>query len=207
MATEPLLTRSTAVYPNLVFIYDDSGSMNANYIYQYGGSPSGMGMSGPPQQGSVDEVGQSPNINRIYYDPRIRYKNRVDALGNDIRANTLSNGTNFEVYFYKSSSSATQTSTWNNTGNDPSNGSTSFFKSGSPSGYQPLPIELAPAPPPARPTPTRSAIRLRATPNGSPEPTAPRLLPYALGRKNCKIIQSGARITKPERISQERELV
>jgi len=72
MATEPLLTRSTAVHPNLVFIYDDSGSMNANYIYQYGGSPSGMGMSGPPPQGSVNEAAQSPNINRIYYDPRIR---------------------------------------------------------------------------------------------------------------------------------------
>ncbi|NDD14019.1 MAG: hypothetical protein EB072_15580 [Betaproteobacteria bacterium] len=144
MATEPLLTRSTAVHPNLVFIYDDSGSMNADYIYQYGGSPSGMGMSGPPQQGSVNEAAQSPNINRIYYDPRTRYKNRVDASGNDIRANTLGNGTDFEVYFYKSSSSATQTSTWNNTGNNPSNGSASFFKSGSPNGYQPLPIELAP---------------------------------------------------------------
>ena len=155
MATEPLLTRSTAVHPNIVFIYDDSGSMNASYIFQYGGTPSGMGMSGPPQQGSVDEAGQSPNINRIYYDPRIRYKNRVDALGNDIRANTLSNGTNFEVYFYKSSSSATQTSTWNNTGNDPSNGSTSFFKSGSPSGYQPLPIELAPGASTSTPYPNK----------------------------------------------------
>ena len=164
MATEPLLTRSTAVHPNLVFIYDDSGSMNANYIYQYGGSPSGMGMSGPPPQGSVNEAAQSPNINRIYYDPRIRYKNRVDALGNDIRANTLSNGTNFEVYFYKSSSSATQTSTWNNTGNNPSNGSASFFKSGSPNGYQPLPIELAPGASTSTPYPNKVSNKTASYP-------------------------------------------
>ncbi len=164
MATEPLLTRSTAVHPNLVFIYDDSGSMNANYIYQYGGSPSGMGMSGPPQQGSVNEAAQSPNINRIYYDPRIRYKNRVDASGNDIRANTLRNGTDFEVYFYKSSSSATQTSTWNNTGNNPSNGSTSFFKSGSPNGYQPLPIELAPGASTTTPYPNKVSNNIKSYP-------------------------------------------
>ena len=144
MATEPLLTRSTAVLPNLVFIFDDSGSMNATYMFQYGGKPSGMGMSGPPQKGSVDEAALSPSINRIYYDPRIRYKNRVDATGNDIRPNTLRNSTEFEVYFYKVSPSATQTSTWNNTGNDPSNGSASYFKSGSPNGYQPQTSELAP---------------------------------------------------------------
>ena len=164
MATEPLLTRSTAVHPNLVFIYDDSGSMNANYIYQYGGSPSGMGMSGPPPQGSVNEAAQSPNINRIYYDPRIRYKNRVDASGNDIRANTLSNGTDFEVYFYKPSSSATQTSTWNNTGNNPSNGSASFFKSGSPNGYQPLPIELAPGASSTTPYPNKVSNKTASYP-------------------------------------------
>ena len=47
----PLLTQSAAVTPNLMLILDDSGSMNAQYIYQYGGSPSGYGMTGPGVSG------------------------------------------------------------------------------------------------------------------------------------------------------------
>jgi type IV pilus assembly protein PilY1 len=43
----PLLTQSGTVAPNLLFILDDSGSMNAQYLYKYGGTGGGYGMPGP----------------------------------------------------------------------------------------------------------------------------------------------------------------
>jgi type IV pilus assembly protein PilY1 len=143
MATEPLLTRSTQVHPNLVLVFDDSGSMDADFIYQYGGSPGGYGMTGPPRKGSIHHAALSPNVNRIHYDPRIRYKNRVDALGIEMPASTLSNNTSFRVYFYKQSNSATQTNLWTNSGNDPSDGDKSYFRTGNPESYQPSASELA----------------------------------------------------------------
>jgi len=43
----PLLTQTGTVAPNLLFILDDSGSMNAQYLYKYGGTGGGYGMPGP----------------------------------------------------------------------------------------------------------------------------------------------------------------
>jgi type IV pilus assembly protein PilY1 len=43
----PLLTQTNTVAPNLLFILDDSGSMNAQYLYKYGGTGGGYGMPGP----------------------------------------------------------------------------------------------------------------------------------------------------------------
>jgi type IV pilus assembly protein PilY1 len=47
MSQVPLLTQTGSVAPNLLFILDDSGSMNAQYLYKYGGTGGGYGMPGP----------------------------------------------------------------------------------------------------------------------------------------------------------------
>lgn len=96
MAQTPLLTQSGAVEPNLVFVFDDSGSMDADYMYQYGSSFGGMGMSSPG--GSYAQY--SPDVNLMYYDPRIRYKLRVNADGTDMAAGSTSGISSFKVYFY-----------------------------------------------------------------------------------------------------------
>ena len=104
MAQTPLLTQSGAVEPNLVFVFDDSGSMDASYMYQYGPSFGGMGMSDPDDTGNYAKY--SPDVNLMYYDPRIRYKLRVNADGTNMAAGSLSNNTSFNVYFYKPSTSS-----------------------------------------------------------------------------------------------------
>ncbi len=43
----PLLTRSASVEPNLVLMFDDSASMPAQFIYQYGGTQGVYGRTGP----------------------------------------------------------------------------------------------------------------------------------------------------------------
>ena len=43
----PLLTPAGAVDPNLMMIFDDSLSMAAQFVYQYGGNAGGMGRTGP----------------------------------------------------------------------------------------------------------------------------------------------------------------
>jgi len=104
MAQTPLLTQSGSVEPNLVFVFDDSGSMDANYMYQYGTSFGGMGMSDPGSSGNYARY--SPDVNLMYYDPRIRYKLRVNADGTDMAAGIASTGTSFPVYFYKPGASS-----------------------------------------------------------------------------------------------------
>ena len=47
MAQDPLLSRTAAVEPNIVFVMDDSGSMNSTAIYQYGGGQGYQGQQGP----------------------------------------------------------------------------------------------------------------------------------------------------------------
>lgn len=96
MAQIPLLTQSTAVEPNLAFIFDDSGSMVANYMYQYGTSFDGMGMANP----GGTEASQSPDVNVMYYDPRIQYKLRVRSDGTAMAPGALDSSTSFKVYFY-----------------------------------------------------------------------------------------------------------
>lgn len=147
MATTPLLTRSTAVYPNLVFMYDDSASMPGAGVYQFGGATGVYGQTGPGASSGSSlttntYVSQSPSVNLIYYNPKITYKMRVDANGNDIATSTLSNSTSFKVYFYKKAGASTSTSTYDGTGNDPT-ASGSYFATGSPAGYQPTGTELA----------------------------------------------------------------
>ncbi|MDO8699945.1 MAG: PilC/PilY family type IV pilus protein [Rhodoferax sp.] len=138
MATQPLLTRSIAAYPNLVFMYDDSASMADTYVYQYGGTAGVNGLTGP----GGTESALAPEVNRMYYNPRIAYKLRVDAAGTNIAISTLGNSTTFNVYFYKKAAGNTVSSIWDNTGNSASAGA-SYFKVGSPAGYQPAASELA----------------------------------------------------------------
>jgi type IV pilus assembly protein PilY1 len=114
MAQDPLLSRTAAVEPNIVFMFDDSGSMPATAIYQYGGSPGGFGMTGPGYTGYSDSAifniminppttyqGQSPDVNRIYYDPRTSYPRRITANGTYMAAGSTSAISSFKVYFYK----------------------------------------------------------------------------------------------------------
>ena len=116
MAQDPLLSRTAAVEPNIVFVFDDSGSMPATAIYQYGGYAGGFGMSGPGYEapawddGSVYPImisppttfqGQSPDVNRIYYDPRTNYPRRINANGTYQAPGSTAGITSFDVYFYK----------------------------------------------------------------------------------------------------------
>lgn len=104
VAQYPLLTQSTSVEPNLVFVFDDSGSMAANYMYQFGADPGGMGMANP----GGTEASQSPDVNMMYYDPRIRYQLAVNADGTPGPAGSLPNTTSFKVYFYNPAASTTK---------------------------------------------------------------------------------------------------
>ncbi|MDB5914617.1 MAG: pilY1, partial [Ramlibacter sp.] len=115
MAQDPLLSRTAAVEPNIVFIFDDSGSMAATAIYQFGGGTGGMGQQGPNDDndiinGSINPVwtnppstqwGRSPDVNLLYYDPRVSYKRRINADGTYMPAGSTSGITSFNVYFYK----------------------------------------------------------------------------------------------------------
>lgn len=96
LAQEPLLNRPNTVSPNLTLVLDTSGSMDADYIYQYGGTPDGYGMDGPSTK---TYASRSPDVNRIYYDPRLRYLPRVDYLGNYLVQDAPS--TSWTVYFRK----------------------------------------------------------------------------------------------------------
>lgn len=115
MAQDPLLSRTASVEPNIVFMFDDSGSMPATAIYQYGGTAGGMGMSGPNNDAvfcwygicntwtnlPTTYHGRSPDVNLIYYDPRVTYSRRINADGTFKAAGATGSITSFDVYFYK----------------------------------------------------------------------------------------------------------
>jgi type IV pilus assembly protein PilY1 len=60
LSESPLLTKTAPVSPNLLLILDDSGSMNGQYLYQYGGTGGGYGMPGPGN-GTGQSVANCPN--------------------------------------------------------------------------------------------------------------------------------------------------
>ena len=122
MAQDPLLSRTAAVEPNIVFIFDDSASMQSTAIYQFSAPGAGSTQQGyqgshgpnndqdclPGQSGCKwtaspppSPYGRSPDVNLIYYDPRVTYKRRVDANGNPLAAGSTSGISSFNVYFYK----------------------------------------------------------------------------------------------------------
>lgn len=53
ISQSPLLTQSGQITPNLMLIFDDSGSMDRQYLYQYGGTPGGYGYPGPGTGGTL----------------------------------------------------------------------------------------------------------------------------------------------------------
>jgi type IV pilus assembly protein PilY1 len=208
VSQEPLLTRSGVAVPNLLLMFDDSGSMDDQYVYQYGGTQGGDGRTGPGAQrisatcpstlsitdtctynapaisaisttttaivsttwvsGTTYVQGDivkstdnnyyqrtsrnysksdtrtqrpqdnnnlwndyqpprpvadnnpyyalSPDVNRLYYDPRITYRVRVDSAGVAVASAPVTTAA-FYVYFYKSGT--TDTMVWPGTGNDP----------------------------------------------------------------------------------------
>lgn len=83
IAQEPLLNRLNSVAPNLTLILDTSGSMDKDSMYEYG-TPGSNGPAGPgpaPAPDNTDYGVNSPDINKVHYDPRIRYVPRTTANG------------------------------------------------------------------------------------------------------------------------------
>ncbi|WP_374668663.1 PilC/PilY family type IV pilus protein [Ramlibacter sp.] len=117
IAQDPLLSRTAAVEPNIVFIFDNSGSMEGTAIYQHGASSHAYGASGPNNDcGSVSDdgcdfrwkdfpppspYGRSPDTNRMYYDPRLTYTRQINFDGTFKAAGDASLISSFNVYFYK----------------------------------------------------------------------------------------------------------
>lgn len=132
IAQEPLLNKPNTVAPNLTLILDTSGSMAGNYIYQFG-TPDSSGM-GPQGPGTLTYASKSPDVNRIYYDPRTRYEARINYDGTlqtpDAPAAAASGAANntvvWTVYFRNS------TVTSNDTG-----ALSEYHTSGNPAGYTP----------------------------------------------------------------------
>jgi type IV pilus assembly protein PilY1 len=123
MAQAPLLAQTTSVEPNLAFVFDDSGSMASQQMYQFGLRPDsdscptwdlwdGYGVKNPENNNSASAVlgtsnagsyaAYSPDVNMMYYDPRVQYKLQVDSLGVDKGKGTRTD-TSFKVYFHKPS--------------------------------------------------------------------------------------------------------
>lgn len=93
VAQEPLLNRPNSVQPNLLLLVDDSQSMQRGYIYEYGDNGRAAdlqnGPTGPnPNPATPNDALHSPDINRLAYDPRVRYLPRPDYLGNPIPIST-----------------------------------------------------------------------------------------------------------------------
>jgi type IV pilus assembly protein PilY1 len=97
VAQEPLLNRMNSVAPNLLLILDTSGSMDTGSIYEYG-NPSDLGPTGPGSTwGAV-----SPDINKLHYDPRVRYYPRVAYDGTPLAEDIPGSGSThnrWDVYF------------------------------------------------------------------------------------------------------------
>ena len=193
IAQSPLLTQSALVEPNFVLMLDDSGSMYYGTLYEYGGTPNYLGNPGPATQ---TYAAYSPDVNRIYYDPRILYKTRIDANGNSLGAGatnvyvvdqacdpqtggsncfhqngpeTTTTGTyTIKAYFYKNSTGSTASSLWPGTGNDPSVIGSYFTPS-----YTPNSAEVV-------------AGSFAVYPNTNSSPLAPiTLLPKFIARTDC----------------------
>jgi type IV pilus assembly protein PilY1 len=78
VAQDPLLNKTTSVPPNLTLIMDTSGSMAVNYLYKFGTVNAGFGRLGPPDNSRAKF---SPDVNRLHYDPRVRYERKVNWDG------------------------------------------------------------------------------------------------------------------------------
>lgn len=145
MAQVPLLSQTGTVEPNLLLIFDDSGSMNNTYFYQYGVQDTGgNGARGPGP--TVTSTGfYSPDVNLLYYNPQTQYNPRLnqDGLGGRMANATVtsSDPASFNVYFFRNPSG--QNVLWN--GTDPANVESGYFGAGTHAAYTPAAALLAPS--------------------------------------------------------------
>lgn len=126
LSQSPLLSQSGSVQPNLVLMFDDSASMPAQFLYQYGGQQGVYGLDGPGSAsnsascsgtlsitttctynppGNTEYAQLSPDVNMVAYDPRVYYPPRVNADGVTLSALGTPTNNTFYVYFYKNGSS------------------------------------------------------------------------------------------------------
>ena len=84
----PLLVSSTGAKPNIVVSLDNSGSMAIPYPDGYDVStPGWRGLPAGDDGQPMFEAQRSPDVNPMYYNPRITYRPRVDAKGEPLQAN------------------------------------------------------------------------------------------------------------------------
>lgn len=105
IAQVPLITSSpSAVRPNLMFIMDDSGSMDSNYLPDWAND--GLCRSAGASSSSSGSFGlacdnqppfRSKDFNGIYYNPAITYRPAVDASNVSLASQTAANTTNWTV--------------------------------------------------------------------------------------------------------------
>ncbi len=111
LTQQPLLNRPNVVSPNLSLVFDTSGSMGNPYIFQYGYvDPGGNGLYGPGDGTATGLTPSnaygflSPDVNRLYYDPRVLYSPRIDYQGNNLATNApTTKATGWSVYFRNTS--------------------------------------------------------------------------------------------------------
>ncbi len=127
MSQTPLLTQSGSITPNLMLIFDDSGSMSSQYLYQYGGTANAFGYPGPGVKGqsatcpspmTIDVTCTynspsttlnsttpyyelSPDVNRMSYDPRVLYKVRLTSVSGVTTTKATASTADFLVFLYK----------------------------------------------------------------------------------------------------------
>lgn len=78
-AQRPLLVTNTGAKPNLMVTLDNSGSMTAPFNDAYPIKKSEAQVS--KVSDALSRAARSARVNSLYYDPRITYKPRVDAMG------------------------------------------------------------------------------------------------------------------------------
>lgn len=103
LSTQPLATQGSSVPPNLVFILDDSGSMDWDYLPDYinDGSSSSGGFCRTSAGAFVAQcrVGDPPymtaEFNKVYYNPAIQYDPPKNADGTSKMSMTAANTSNW----------------------------------------------------------------------------------------------------------------
>ena len=76
LASKPLYLQSdNAIAPNLVFTFDNSGSMEWYYLTDSDSAP-------------TNSTAFKPSVNKLYYNPEVRYLPRVDSSGNSLGNST-----------------------------------------------------------------------------------------------------------------------
>jgi len=98
ISSAPLLnvSGSSTVKPNLMLLYDNSGSMNFNYTPDYVGNPETCRAQSTMARGQrACVIGDPPfasaDFNRQYYDPKVRYLPPVRANGTSYASMTRAN--------------------------------------------------------------------------------------------------------------------